>query len=351
MSKHRRQSGLAPGTIRYNGSHSEKPIQIVYVEFDPEGYREEDYTKGQDLLLHSSDPSKVQWYDMRGLHDEAIIKAVGDRFKMHPLAMEDAADVYNRPLYTAYQSGHFLSFKALTYDKDLKKVSRQHVSVYFGEGFVISFQEHHDDVFDAVRARITSPHARIRARKADYLAYALVDYVVDKYFTVLEHIEEDLESIEDTIAVSVDLVDKASMYSLKKELLKVRKAASPLREAIGQWSRSDSDLIDEKTFAYLRDAYDHTIQIMDNVDGLRDILAGLQDLYLSELSMKMNRVMQFLTIITAIFVPLSFLAGLYGMNFEYIPELGFRYGYFVLLAVMVTVAVGMIAWFKHKRWL
>jgi len=348
--KSKRNLGLPPGSMKYTGSLTSTPVVVNYLEYNEEYCKQELGESGSDIILHPSIPKIVQWYDIRGLHDEELIDSISKRFDVHPLAMEGALDVYQRPNFVEYNNGHFFAFKSIKFDKNTQTVIKQSLSIFFGEDFVISFQENVDDTFEGVRHRINQAKGKIRKRTADYLAYAIIDYVVDNYFNALDAIEEEIQLLEESISTASDATDKSKIYKLKKEILIIRKAVAPLREAINLFSRSESEFINENTVTYLRDVYDHTIQILDNVDSMRDILSGLQDLYLSEISMRMNRVMQVLTIVTAIFVPLSFLAGLYGMNFEYIPELKFKNGYFYLISVMFVIALSMIIFFKKRKW-
>lgn len=326
-------------------------MAVSYIEYDQHELKMELERHGADILLHPSVLHKVQWYDVLGLHDDNLIRSISQRFNMHPLAVEDAVDVYQRPSYTEYEEGHFIALKALSFDKEAKKVVRQSVAMYFGAGFVLTFQENDDDIFGPIRHRLEGGKGRIRARQADYLAYAIIDHLVDQYFHVLDEVEFEVEKLEESISRAAADTDKSKIYDLKKELLKLRKSVAPLREAINLLTRSDSPLIDDRTHAFIRDVYDHTIQIMDNTDSQRDILSGLQDLYISEVSLKMNKIMQFLTVVTAVFVPISFLTGLYGMNFAYIPELQYREGYFILWAVMLLTVIGMLYYFWRKKWL
>jgi magnesium transporter len=216
---------------------------------------------------------------------------------------------------------------------------------------VISFQETQSDLFVAVRNRIQSGKGRIRQKGADYLVYSLIDVLVDNYFIVLEDIEEEIESLEDRMLENQDIKDKSTIHHLKKELLKIRKSIAPLREAIGRFAKTDNPLVEEGTPVFIRDLYDHTIQIMDTVESFRDLLNGLQDLFISEVSFKMNQVMQMLTLVATIFIPLTFLAGIYGMNFENIPELTWKYGYFIFWGFIVVVFVGLVIYFKRKKWI
>ena len=351
MAKKKRNTGLPPGSARYTGSNTTVDVAVSYVEYDVDTIRMELDRHGKDIILHPSVSQKVQWYDVLGLHDDDLIRSIGERFQMHPLALEDAVDVYQRPSYTEYEQGHFFTMKAIHYDRATRTVARQSVALYFGDGFLLTFQEHDDDLFVPLRQRLEASKGRIRTRKADYLAYAIIDHLVDQYYHVLDEIEGGVERLEESISTAAADTDKENIYALKKEVLKLRKAVAPLREALNMLTRSDSTLIADSTHAYLRDVYDHTIQILDSTDSQRDVLSGLQDLYISEVSLKMNKIMQFLTVVTAIFVPLSFLTGLYGMNFAYMPELQYRAGYFVLWGVMLLIALGMLFYFWKKRWL
>ena len=347
----KRKIGLPPGTLIYTGDKTEIPVSITYVEYDNQNHISETYAKNDKLPIHQSDEQKVQWYDIRGLHDTNLIKAVADGFGVHTLAMEDIVDVHRRPSHVEYKNGHFISLKSFTYDNEQKRVEPQTVSLFLGKGFVLSFQEHEDDVFSVLRSRIQGGKGKIRQRGADYLTYALIDLIVDNYYHVIDSVEETLEEIENTISTDVESINKGELQATKINLIKIRKSVVPLREALNRFIRTESELIDPQTELFLRDVYDHTIQVAESTDTLRDILGGLQDLYISEISLKMNRVMQFLTIVTAVFVPLSFLTGLYGMNFEVIPELKYSNGYFILWGVMLLITIGMMWWFRKKKWL
>ncbi len=347
----KRKIGLPPGTLVYTGNKTDIPISITYLEYDEQNYTAETYNKAQQLPIHQSNEAIVQWYDIRGLHDINLIQKVADSFGVHSLAMEDIVDIYKRPSYVEYKNGHFISIKSFEYNSQLNEVKPQTISLFFGKGFVLSFQEHEDDVFNILRDRIANSKGRIRQRGSDYLTYAIIDVIVDRYFHVIDKVEETLEQIENTINNDVDSINKGQLQATKVNLIKIRKSVVPLREVLNQFIRSESELIDPNTEQYLRDVYDHTIQVVESTDSLRDILGGLQDLYISEISLKMNKIMQVLTIVTAVFVPLSFLTGLYGMNFEVIPELKHPNGYFILLGAMIVITIGMFWWFRKKKWL
>jgi len=351
MSKKRKNVGLPPGSVIFTGNQKVEKIQIHYLKYDAKTIEESEQDNHSSVAIHQSKEELVDWYDIRGIHDTDLIQTIGNTFQIHPLILEDIVDTQQRPKFEEYDKGIFIILKALNFDPEKQSVVREHIAIYFRKGVVLSFQEDHTDLFEPVRKRIHSGKGKVRQNGADYLTYALVDNLVDHYYTVLDAIEDKIETLEDSLLEKPDGSTKEKIHYLKKEVIRVRKSIAPLREAIGRFSKSDSPIIEESTITYIRDVYDHTIQIMDSVDNFRDVLNGLQDLYLSEISFRMNQVMQVLTIITTIFVPLSFLAGLYGMNFEYMPELHFRYGYFVLLGVMFLVGVGLVIWFKRQRWL
>jgi magnesium transporter len=342
---------MPPGALLYTGKITGVDVIVDYVEYNNEVSNFESSSGAESFLLHASDVTKVQWYDIRGLHDDNIIRDIAERFKMHPIAIADAVDIHQRPTYIEYEFGHFISLKVLSFDKLNNKINRESLSLYFGDGFVITFQEKPNDTLIQVRQRILESKGRILSRKSDYLTYTIVDFIVDNYFYVLDAIEEEVGQLEESISNNPQNTDKSNIYELKKELLKIRKSVSPLREAINLFSRTESSLVEDRTVSFIRDVYDHTIHIIDNVDSMRDILSGLQDLYISEISLKMNKTMQFLTIVTAIFVPISFLTGLYGMNFEYMPELKFQYGYFILWGAMIFAVLAMLYYFRKNKWL
>ena len=348
--KKKRKTGLPPGTINYTGDNRTEPVFVHFCQFDTATKTESTFKNNQLITLLPSNEEKVDWYDVRGLHNNQLIESLGKSFGIHPLILEDAVDIYQRPKYEEYEKGISILVKALSFDAESISVKKEQVGIYFKKGLIITFQEHKTDLLIPIRQRIENVESRIRKRGADYLAYTILDLLVDNYFIVLEEIEKNIENIEEQLLEKPELLQKEKLHHLKKELLTTRRSVAPLREAINKFSKTDNLLIEQGTHVFVRDLYDHTIQIMEMIDTHRDVLNGLQDLYLSEISYRMNQVMQILTIITTIFVPLSFLAGLYGMNFEHMPELRFRYGYFILLGVMFLIFISSLFYFKKKNW-
>lgn len=350
-SKRQKKTGLPPGSVIFTGNKKVDKILLHYLQYDSHNLIQKTLDNHAQTIFHTSPPDKVDWYDIRGIHDSELIQLIGNVFDIHPLILEDIADVHQRPKYEEYDNGVFISMTALSFDSNTKRVSKEQVTMFFKLGFIVTFQETESDLFDLVRKRLQAGKGKIRQRGADYLAYAIIDLMVDNYYVLMEAIEDEIEALEDKLIDIQDENIKGEIHDLKKELLVLRKSISPLREAIGRFSKSDSPFVDESNFVFVRDLYDHTIQVMDMVDTYRDMLNGLQDLFLSEVSFKMNKVMQLLTLISAIFIPLSFLAGLYGMNFKYIPELEWKYGYFALWAVMIFIFIGLLIYFKRQKWI
>jgi len=346
----RKVKGTPPGSIIYTG-RKEVTNRVHYLRYNETELHLSEFASSEHDKIKPSQTNEIDWYDLRGLSDTVLIERIGKTFSLHPLLLEDVADVYQRPKFEEYDAGVFIIIKALHFDKERRKITTEQVSIFFSDGVLISFQESEDDLFHEIRQRIQNDRGRIRRRGADYLAYALLDNIVDNYYVVLEEVDNLVELLEEEIILKPTTKIKQDIHSLKRELLVVRKSIGPLREAVSRFTKTESSVVAENTLLFLRDLYDHTIQIMDSNEAYRDMLNSLQDLYLSEISFKMNQVMQVLTIITTIFVPLGFLAGLYGMNFEYIPELKFRYGYFVLLGIMFLIVLTSLLFFRKKKWL
>ena len=351
MRRKRQKTGQPPGSVVFTGKRKVEKILIHYLQYDSETLQQKTLDNHAETVFQDSPENKVDWYDIRGLHDAELIQTLGNTFDIHSLILEDIADVHQRPKFEEYDKGNFISLKALAFDKSTNKISTEHVTLYFKKGFLVTFQETESNLFEAVRQRIQSGKGKVRQRGADYLTYAIIDVVVDNYFLIMDEIEEVIEELEDKIMNDQESNMKGQIHSLKKELLILRKSISPLREAISRFSKTDSPFVEESSVVFIRDLYDHTIQVMDMVESYRDMLNGLQDLFLTEVSFKMNKVMQLLTLVSTIFIPLTFLAGIYGMNFDVIPELHYENGYFILLAIMGVIFVGLMIVFRKKKWI
>ena len=296
------------------------------------------------------DGETVTWVNVDGVHDTSVIEQLGALVALHPLVLEDVVTLDQRPKLEEFDEHLFLVLKMLHYDND-ERLAGEHVSLVVGHTFVISFQEYEGDVFEPVRSRLRKNKGRIRKMGADYLAYTLIDTVVDHYFLMIEQLGEQIESLEELLLSDPEQSTLIRINELKREVIMLRKSIWPLREVISGLQRGESPIFKKKTMVFLRNVYDHTIQVLDIVETYRDLLSGLTDLYMSSLSQKMNEVMQFLTIIGTIFIPLTFIAGVYGMNFEIMPELRWRYGYPIMMGLMAVMAFVLLIYFRRKKWL
>ena len=343
-------AGLPPGSLVHVGERKSPQPEITIADYDAQHYTER-VAESIDECRPFRDTPTVTWINVAGIHDIEALRTLAECYHIHPLVMEDILNTHERPKFEEFEDYLFIVVKMLVYDAATKEVVAEQVSFIVGTNVVISFEEAPRDAFDAVRARIRNEKGRIRSSGADYLAYCLLDTVVDNYFGVLEGLAAEIEEVEDQLLAdpSRDMLQR--VHGLKRELIFLRKSVWPLREVLAVLERADSSLIRESTVIYLRDVYDHTIQIVDTIESLRDIVSGMHDTYLSSVSNRLNEVMKVLTIWATIFIPLTFLAGVYGMNFKYFPELGWKWGYAGFWAIIVTVSGFMLLHFRKKKWL
>lgn len=344
------KAGLSPGTVVRIGAAPPLPVKVSYVAYDEFNLQER-----SDVPISEALPPKdrggITWINVDGVHDTALVESIGSHFSLHPLVLEDIVTTGQRPKLEDYGDYLFITIKVLAMDEQSKEVSSDELSILLGSNYVLTFHETDKDVFEPVRERLRKSAGRLRKGGPDYLAYALIDAVVDNYFTVFERLGEHFEDLQDNVVQDPSPQTLSAIQHFKNELLLLRKAIWPVRDVINGMQRSESPLISRTTEVYLRDVHDHAIQILDTIETFRDMLAGMLDIYLSSLSNRLNAVMKVLTIIATIFIPLTFLAGVYGMNFKFMPELEWRWGYPLLWVFMVSVAVGMLVWFRRKRWL
>ncbi len=344
------KTGLPPGTLVHIGATRTQPVNLRLIEYDAATAQERTLAVGEDYV-HPAQDRKTYWLNVGGIHDLPVIERLGKAFRLHPLLLEDIVNTEQRPKTDVYDEYLFLVLKMLRVEDQGHTITVEQVSLVLGQNFVISFQENGGDVFDPVRTRLKNPKGRLRQSGSDYLAYALVDAIVDHYFIVLEAVGEQLETLEQALIANPGPDTLRNIHSMKRELLFLRRAVWPCREMISMLARGESDLIKESTKVYLRDVYDHTVQVMDTLETYREMAMGMLDLYLSSISQRMNAVMKVLTIITTIFMPLSFVSGIYGMNFEFMPELHSRWGYPIVLSAMLLIAIIMLWIFKRKHWI
>src|SRR4030042_4670290 len=335
--KRTKKVGLPPGTLVHIGEKKMGEVHITIMH-----YREEDFLEQEEKTLEVcfsfKDKPDVTWINIEGLHQTEIIEKLGSCYGFHPLILEDILNTDQRPKIEDFGEYLFIVLKMLDYDDKKSETFTEQISVILGKNFVISFQEGlQGDVFDPIRERIRNGKGRIRKMGADYLVYALLDAIVDNYFIALEKHGEKLEFIEEELVTNPTPGTLQAIHSLKREMIVLRKSVWPLREILATLERRESSLVKESTWVYLRDVYDHVIQVIDTIETFRDMLSGMLEIYLSSISNRMNAVMKVLTIIATIFIPLTFVAGIYGMTFDYMPELKWRYGYAAVLGVMVGI--------------
>ncbi|MBU1164378.1 magnesium/cobalt transporter CorA [Patescibacteria group bacterium] len=347
--KRSKKAGLSPGTMVHIGHKKIDKARISIIDYSQKKL-EEKQVKNIEECFPFKDKPTVTWVNIDGLHQTDLIEKLGNYFGLHPLTLEDIVNTGQRPKMEDLDDYLFVVLKMIYFDEK-HKLNIEQVSVIVGINFVISFQERVGDIFDCVRERIRNEKSRHRKMDSDYLAYSLIDAVIDGYFIVLEQLGEKIEKLEEKVIKDPTTDTVKAIHAIKRELILLRKAVWPLRDVMTSLERTDSSLINEKTFIYLRDAYDHTIQVIDTIETYRDMVSGILDVYLSSVSNKLNEVMKVLTIFAAIFIPLTFIAGIYGMNFKYMPELGWKFGYLGFWGIIFTVAIGLLYYFKKKKWL
>lgn len=341
--------GKAPGTVNYLGT-KEKTASVVYAtEYDVEGYELKELTDIEEII-NLKNSKKTDWINVVGITDEPFIEELGKAFGLNPLLLEDAINTEQRPKIDEYEDNIFGVFRML-YINDNDEIIGEHIAMVLMENAVLVFQEVQEDVFDGVRNRLSSKLGRIRSRGADYLFFALLDAIIDNYFQVLEQINHRIEILEEEVYANPKPVVAQNIQQLKKEVLRVRRWIYPVRELVGRLIDSDSPLIAKDTKLFLRDAQDHTIELNESIQIYREMSMSLMEMYMSNMSNKMNEVMKVLTIMASIFIPLTFIAGIYGMNFEHIPELHWDKGYYYVWGLMITIFLGMLFYFKRKDWL
>ena len=348
IKKRSRKTGLSPGTLVHVGEKKTEAVTIT--AFNYAGTRcDERPNPSVDGLAPPTDES-VTWVDVGGVHKMDILESFGKQFQLHPLLLEDIANTDQRPKLDDYETCLFLVMKMLSVT-DRQEIVVEQVSLVLGSNFVLSFQENGADVFTPVRDRLRGGKGRLRQSGADYLLYALVDAIVDHYFVVLEVLGEKIETLQDLVVSDPTPETLHQIHVSKRQLLFLRRAVWPLREAANNLSRSDCPFLRESTKVFFRDVYDHVVQIVDTIETLREMVSSGLDIYLSGISYRSNAIIKILTIITTIFMPLTFIVGIYGMNFEHMPELKWEWGYPLVLGLMAAIVIAMLGFFKIKKWI
>ena len=348
IKKRSKKIGLPPGTMVYVGEKKVEKIHISVLDYDHDNCETRDLETIEEVFPYMDTPT-VSWININGLHEVEVLEKIGSHFKIHPLVMEDILNTDQRPKIDMYDEYLFIVVKMLSKHDDVPMIEQ--VSIIMGPNFVITFQEHEGDVFGPLRERIKNGKGRVRKFGADYLTFAIIDILVDNYFLVLEKIGESVEKLEGEVIDNPQPSLSHDIHMLKQELIFLRRSIWPLREVISTLTREEIPLMSDSIIPYIRDLYDHTIQVIDTIETFRDMVSGILDVYLSSVSNRMNEVMKVLTIIATIFIPLTFIAGIYGMNFEFMPELKLRFGYPLILLVMFAILVVMVYFFRRKKWL
>jgi magnesium transporter len=343
------KKGLPPGAKVYTGLHSLHNTQLRLNSYN------EDVLEIAELTFDDIQSFKKEglthWLDIIGVHDSDVIKTISEKFGIHILHQEDIMNVFQRPKAEEEREYWFMVLKMVQWDAEKNEPSEEQLSVFLANDTVLTFQEREGDIFDPIRERLKDAQSKARNRKADYLFYLLTDIIVDQYFEVVDKLGEKLESIEDSMMENNHESLLAEIQNNKKDLILLRKAIYPVREVLIKLMRNENNLMEEKNIRYLRDVYDHIIQILDTIDSYREINVSLKDIYLNLVSHELNKVMKLLTIISTVFIPLTFIVGVYGMNFDVMPELRMKYGYAIVWFIMLMIVVGLVIYFRKRKWL
>lgn len=347
------KAGLPPGSLVLVGERKTEVSRVSVLEYGPDQLREESFT---DLAASRSyqpnpDQTPVLWLNVHGLHQADVMAEIGQRFKLHPLVLEDILNTDQRPKVDDYGDYLFIVARFFDYDAETMTVSSEQVSLVLGKGFVLSFQERPTGNFDPIRERLRQDRGTIRKQGADYLAYTLLDVIVDRYFTVLEQIADRTEQLEDDLMQSASPHLLQTLHQLKRETLTLRRAVWPLREVVSQLARTGAPFFQTETQPYLRDVYDHTVHVIESLEAIRDLIAGMLDIYLSSVSNRLNQEVRALTVVAIIFMPATVITGMFGMNFHVMPLLDNPVGFYLALGLMLTIATSLGIVFWRRRWL
>jgi magnesium transporter len=343
--------GTSPGTLIHVGRSPEQPVAVELYHFEEGSPVEQRVLARVDEAAAYRGAAGITWIDVNGVHDVAVIEQLGQVFGLHPLLLEDIVNTHQRPKLELHGEHLFLVVKMLLDDPEEDGFEMEQVSFVIGPGYVLTFQERERDTFDMVRRRLQDPTARVRQHGADYLAYALLDTIVDNYFAVLERVGDRIAELEDDILASPGRDTLEEIFGVKGSLVELRRAAWPLRDALSAMSRGDTPLIEPGTLPYLRDVQDHALRVIDTIETYRDMATTMVEMYMSSVSNRLNEVMRVLTVIATIFIPLTFIAGVYGMNFRFMPELAWHWGYPLIWGVMIAIVVGLLLFFRRRGWM
>lgn len=346
--------GMPPGSLVYIGEEGKEPpkVKLSVVEYDTTNFLEKQDVSIQECLEHLQTPS-MTWIQLFGVSDTSAVSAIGNHFKLHPLVLEDILNTGQRSKLDAYDDSNqiFIVVRLLHIDEKTHELKDEQLSLVIGPNYLISFSERNKDIFAPVMQRLRQPGNRIRKEGPDYLAYAIIDMIVDQYFLVLEQMDNLLEGLEDDLIKQPKPKTLMKIQQTKRDMIVLRRTIWPMREVVSRFQQIDSPLVKHDTQFYLKDVYDHVVHIIDIIEGLRDVAGGLLDIYMSSINIRTNDIMKVLTIVSTIFVPLTFISSLYGMNFLFMPELQQPWAYPAVLLLMLSIAVGMLIFFRRKHWI
>lgn len=345
-----RKAGMPPGTIVHVGEENKSDVKISLVHYNADA-AEQKIAPSFEACEGYIKKDGIVWIDISGIHDTKVIENVGRLFNLHPLVLEDIPNTELRPRFEEFDDYIFFTLKNLEYSSEAREIKYEQISFVFGKNYVISFQERESDLFKTITDRLLSGISKARNRGTDYLVYLLIDATVDDYYAIAELVEEKIEVLEDRVLLDSTGKSLSEIQHTKRDLVMLMKSIFPLREAIGKMQRRENPLINESTHVFLNSVYDHAVHIIESIETQRDILSGLMDIYLTNISNRMNSVMKVLTIIATIFIPITFFAGVYGMNFNYFPEIGWKWGYAFFWALCIICVSIMLIFFKKKKWL
>lgn len=348
--KKKKPAGTPPGTLVYTGEQKTDKVRVNLIDYDGHIVAEKEITNPEECI-HLTKTGSISWVDVEGLHDVAMIQKLGECLKLHPLVMEDILNVDQRSKMEGYDGYIYIVLKMFHLIGQTGEIIPEQVSIILAKNYVVTFQEGFEgDTFHEIRERIRNKKGIITKMTSDYLVYSIIDSIIDSYFTMLENFGDRIERLEEELVNNPEKRTLTEIYRLKREMLYLRKSVWPLREAISRLERGESELITRDTHIYLRDVYDHTINVLDTIETYRDMLSGMIDIYLSSISNRLNETMKYLAGISTIFIPMTFIASIYGMNFEIMPELKWEHGYWIALGIMFSVGIGFFIYFKSKKW-
>jgi magnesium transporter len=345
-----KKTGLPPGSLIHVGEKKAEKLNIQLIDYDENSLLEKKLSTIEETFQYRDQPA-VSWINITGIHDVDSIEKLGKHFKIHPLTLEDIVNTEQRPKFEEYEQYVFIVCKMLYFDPGKIELISEQLSLVLGKTFLITFQERELDVFSSVRERIRKAKGKIRKSGCDYLTYTLVDGIVDHYFVILESIGESIESLEEDLFETPDEDTFKKIYGLKRKIIQLRKLVWPFREVLNRIIKTESLFFGQSTEVFLRDVYDHALRVIETIESYRDLLNSMLDLHMTTMSNRMNEVMKILTIMATIFIPITFIAGIYGMNFKYMPELEWKFGYAGVWMIIIVILVAMIVFFRRKKWI